>query len=84
MFEHVQRICENGNEFFCSVEKYNYAVSRKVITRLLRSSVFRASDYCLEGRGFNSHLELRMFFEFFSPHIFYLLRKKKSVYLVLK
>ena len=22
VFEHVQRICENGNEFFCSVEKY--------------------------------------------------------------
>ena len=29
---------------------------------VLSSSVVRASDYYTEGRGFNSHLELKMFF----------------------
>ena len=83
VFKHIQRIGENGNEFFCSLKKY--------VRFQERSSLDFFVAQCLEhptivwkGRGFNSHLELRMFFEFFSPHIFYLLREKKGVYLVLK
>ena len=32
-------------------------------------SIVRPSDLCLECLGFKSHLELRNFSEFFSPHI---------------
>ena len=31
----------------------------------------------MESRGFNSHLELRIFFVFFSPHMFHLLLIEK-------
>ena len=37
-----------------------------LITRILISSVVRASEQRLEGRGSNSYLELRIFFVFFS------------------
>ena len=39
---------------------------------VLSSSVIRASHYCMEGRGFKFHLELRIFFcVFLSTHIIF-------------
>ena len=49
------RLCDCTMQWLCQ------PTNDLLITRVLSSSVVRASDCCLEGCGCNSHLELRIF-----------------------
>ena len=57
------RLCDCTMQWLCQ------PTNDLLITRVLSSSVVRASDCCLEGCGCNSHLELRIFCVLLSTHV---------------
>ena len=59
---------DKGSWTFCTLLLLLVCSSKYIKTKSKEKMCARVFDYCLEWRGFNSHLEMR-FSEFFPPHI---------------